>query len=92
MTQTSYELGQRFISNRFSGAIVWKNTKSIEGVLAWARDRRTGEYVRVYEIGQENEWIQGINEGAWTRGNFETIEAAKEMASRAYRYLNRGLI
>ena len=86
---TSYQLGAR---SRFSDAITagicWKNKGGFEGVLAWARDERTGEYVRVYEVGPE-EWVQGEPQ-SWTSGNFATIDSAKKWASTAYRYLNKG--
>lgn len=84
----SYELGQRFTSKKFSGAIVWQNTKSIEGVKAWARDERTAEYVRVYETGP-TEWVDGQPQ-AWSTGNFESVDDAKKWATTAYRWLNKG--
>lgn len=86
---TRYELGARSrFADTITGGIVWKNTKSIEGVLAWARDERTGEYVRVYETGP-TEWVDNQPQ-AWSTGNFETVEAAKEFASKAYRWINKG--
>jgi hypothetical protein len=85
---TSYELGAR---TRFAGptaGIAWKNTKSIEGVLAWARDEQTGESVRGYEVGP-TEWVDNEPQ-AWSAGNFETTETAKKFASKAYRWINKG--
>jgi hypothetical protein len=81
---TSYELGGRFSFPKLTGGIVWKDTKSIEGVLAYARDQQTGEYVLVYEV----EWVDGEPQ-AWSRGNFDNVEMAKHFASKAYRFLNR---
>jgi hypothetical protein len=85
---THYELGARQTFANLTGGIVWKNTKSIEGVKAWARDERTGEYVRVLETGP-TEWVDDEPQ-AWSTGNFETVEAAQKFASMAYRYLNKG--
>jgi hypothetical protein len=84
---TRYELGARHSFPTLTGGIVWKDTKSIEGVLAWARDERTGEYVRVYETGP-TEWVDGEPQ-AWSTGNFESIEDAKKWASTAYRWMNK---
>lgn len=84
---THYELGTRATFSNMTGAILWKNTKSIEGVLAWARDERTGEYVRVYEVAPE-EFVQGEPQ-SYSRGNFETVEDAKRFASKAYRWINK---
>ena len=91
MTRISYELGQRFKSEKFTAPCVWKNTKTIEGVLVWARDERTGEYVRVYEVrpSDPDGWIQGVYEGSYSSGNFETVESARVMAGKAYRWINR---
>ena len=89
MTTTHYELGAR---QKFSAAITnpiaWKNTESVEGVLAWARDEATGEYVRVYENGPTI-WVDNEPQ-AWSTGNFETVDAAQEFASKAYRWINKG--
>lgn len=86
--QVSYDLGGRMKTEKFTSALVWADTKSIEGVKIWARDERNGEYVRVYEVAPD-EFVQHEVQ-SWTRGNFETVEAAKAMAGKAYRYLNRG--
>lgn len=87
-TTTHYELGGRTrFSANVNGSIAWKNKGGIEGILAWARDERTGEYVRVYEHGP-TEWVD--NEPlAWSSGNFETIENAQRFASMAYRWINK---
>lgn len=84
---TGYELGARSRFPSMTGAILWKNTKSIEGVIAFARCNRTGEYVRVYEVAAD-EFVQGEAQ-SWSSGNFETVESAKAAASKAYRWLNR---
>lgn len=84
---TTYELGARSKFANLTGGIVWKNTKSIEGVKAWARDERTGEYVRVYETGP-TEWVDNEPQ-AWSSGNFESVEAAQKWASKAYRWINK---
>ena len=85
---THYELGARQSFASVTGGIVWKNTKSFEGVKAWARDERTGEYIRVYETGP-TEWVDDEPQ-AWSTGNFESVETAQKFASMAYRYINRG--
>lgn len=84
---TSYELGARHTFPTLTAAIAWKNTKSVEGVLAWARDERTGEYVRVYEVGP-TEWVDDEPQ-AWSSGNFESVEDAQNFASKAYRWINK---
>lgn len=88
LTRTSYELGGRVTFPKLTKGIAWKNTKSIEGVLAYARDERTGEYVRVYEVGPE-EWVQGIPQ-SYSSGNFATVETAQRFATKAYNFINRG--
>lgn len=88
-TTTHYELGARAKLANVTAGIVWKNTKSVEGVKAWARDVRTGEYVRVLETGP-TEWVDGEPQ-AWSTGNFETVETAQKFASMAYRYINKGV-
>lgn len=85
---TTYELGARSNFANLTGGIVWKQAGAIEGVKAWARDEKTGEYVRVYETAP-TEWVQDEPQ-AWSTGNFETVETAKKWASVAYRYLNKG--
>lgn len=84
---TSYELGARFQSKKFTGPILWNNKGGVEGVLAYARDEKTGEYVRVYEVGP-TEWVDGEPQ-SWSSGNFENIETAKKYAGKAYRWINR---
>lgn len=88
MATITYELGARSTFPSLTGGVVWKNTKSIEGVKAWARDERTGEYVRVYETAPDI-WVDDEVQ-SWTTGNFESVEDAQKWASAAYRYLNRG--
>lgn len=84
----SYELGASFKFEKLTAPLAWKNTKSIEGVIAYARNERTGEYVRVYEVGPE-EWVDGQPQ-SWSRGNFGNVEDAQKFASKAYRYINKG--
>lgn len=91
MTNTThYELGAvtRFPAT-ITAPLAWKDTKSIEGVKIWARNEKTGAYVRVLETGP-TEWVDDEPQ-AWSSGNFETIEAAKKFAGMAYRYINKGL-
>ncbi len=87
MNTTSYELGARSRFANLTGGIVWKDTKSIEGIKAWARDQKTGEYVRIYEVGP-TEWVDNEPQ-AWSSGNFESVGTAKAFASKAYRWINR---
>jgi hypothetical protein len=86
---TSYELGARYNFQKFTAPIVWNDTKSIEGVIAYARDERSKQYVRVYEVAP-TEWVQGEPQ-SWSRGNFENVESAKVMARKAYKWLNKGM-
>lgn len=85
----SYELGSSQSFPTLTAGIAWKNTNSIEGVKAWARNERTGEYVRVYEVGP-TEWVDNEPQ-AWSSGNFGNTEDAKKFASKAYRWINRGM-
>ena len=91
MANVSYEFGERLKSAKFTAPLVWRNAGPIEGVLVWARDESRGDYVRVYEVGPSDPdgWIQGIYEGSYSRGNFETIESARAMAGKAYRWMNK---
>jgi Na+-transporting NADH:ubiquinone oxidoreductase subunit NqrB len=89
---THYELAGRArltlaSGEPMTGAIVWKNVGGIEGVKAWARDERTGEYVRILETAP-TEWVDNEPQ-TWASGNFETVDAAKKFASMAYRYINK---
>lgn len=88
LTHTHYELGARSTFPGMTGGLVWKDTKSIEGIKIWARDEKTGEYVRVLETAP-TEWVDNEPQ-AWGTGNFESMDAAKKFASMAYRYINRG--
>lgn len=85
---TSYELGEtvRFPAHINSG-ICWNSKNPLEGVKAWARNEKTGEYVRVFEVGP-TEWVDGQPQ-AWSSGNFENVADAQKFASKAYRYINR---
>lgn len=83
-----YELGSRVKFTKVTAAICWKNTGSIGGIIAYARDNRTSEYVRVYEVMPE-EFVQGEPQ-SFSRGNFEDVETAKQFASMAYRWINKG--
>jgi hypothetical protein len=86
---TTYTLGRRSrFSAKLTSAIAMTDTKSIEGVKAWARDEETGEYVRVFEY-QPEEFVQGEPQSA-SEGNFETIEDARKWAQKAYRWINKG--
>jgi hypothetical protein len=86
-THTHYQLGARSNFASLTGGIVWKKGDAIEGVKAWARDEKTGEYVRVLETGP-TEWVDNEPQ-AWSSGNFETVDDARKFASMAYRYINK---
>lgn len=83
----TYELGGRSKFPKMTGGIAWRVSGIIEGVLAWARDEATGEYVRVYEVSPD-EWVDGEPQ-SWSSGNFGSVQDAKRVASKAYRWLNR---
>lgn len=82
-----YELGGRSTFSKVKGQICWKDEGPIGGVAAWARDERTGDFVRVLEVFEE-EFVQGEPQ-SWSSGNFDSVEDAKKFASKAYRYLNK---
>lgn len=88
-THISYELGGRVqIANAAAPIVIrWNAANPIEGIKAFARDERNGDYVRVYEVGP-TEWVQNEPQ-AWSAGNFETKESARHFASKAYRWINR---
>ena len=86
-SQISYQLGGRCKCPEQTSPILWNDTKSIKGVLAFAKDEKTQEYVQVYESGP-TQWVDGEPQ-AWSSGNFETVEAAKYWASQAYKWLNK---
>ncbi|OKP79788.1 hypothetical protein BTE77_06775 [Ensifer adhaerens] len=86
---THYELaGRAKFAPHITAPLAWTDTKSIEGVKIWARDERTGEYVRVLETAPTI-WVDNEPQ-AWSSGNFETVEEAKKFAGMAYRYINKG--
>lgn len=89
LTHTHYELGGRTNLDA-TGAIVirWNAQNPIEGIKAFARDERSGEYVRVYEVGP-TEWVDNQPQ-AWSSGNFESKDSARHFASKAYRWINKG--
>jgi hypothetical protein len=64
------------------------NTKNAYvGFRAFAR-RPEGDYVEVLEYAQEQMWVDGTNEGAWSASTYETSDQAFRDAYRAYRWLN----
>ena len=83
----SYSLGARRSFNK-TGAILWVDTKSIEGIKVWVRDEKSATYIRVYEVALE-EWVQGEPQSS-SQGNFGDLETAKKYGSKAYRYVNKG--
>lgn len=83
-----YALGGRSKFTKVTGAIAWKTLEGIGGIVAYARDNRTGEYVRVYEV-QPEEFVQGEAQ-SFSQGNFEDLETAKNLAKMAYRFINKG--
>jgi len=88
-TTTHYELAGRVtFAAHIKAPLAWKDTKSIEGVKIWARDERTGEYVRVLETGP-TQWVDNEPQ-AWSSGNFGNVDDAKKFAGMAYRYINKG--
>jgi hypothetical protein len=84
---TSYTLGSSHNFPSCSKAIVWANKGGIEGIKMYARNEKTGQYVRVYEVGP-TEWVDNEPQ-AWSTGNFEDLETAKKFGHKAYRFLNR---
>jgi hypothetical protein len=85
-----YALGGRSKFTKLTAAIAWSKPSSnpLIGIAAYARDERTGEYVRVYEVMPE-EFVQGEPQ-SWSQGAFEDVETAKHCAWMAYRYINKG--
>lgn len=84
----SYELGASYkLDAKFTAGLVWKDTNSIEGVRMYVRNEKTGEYVRIYEVGPD-QWVDGQPQ-SWSRGNFGSVKTAREFGSKAYRYINR---
>lgn len=86
-SQISYQLGAKYKCEEQSSPILVNDTKSIKGVLAFARDEKSQEYVRVYEVGPTI-FVDGEPQ-AWSSGNFESVEDAKYWASQAYKWINK---
>lgn len=86
---TSYELGPRTKIEWAKGPLVVSRNKAypIMGISLFARDEATGEYVQVFEVGP-TEWVDNEPQ-AWSRGNFETMQAAQHFGTKAYRWINR---
>lgn len=88
MANVHYTLGGTVkLAAGVTAELAWKVGNAVEGVTIYARNERTGEYVRVLEHGA-TEWVDGEPQ-AWSAGNFENLETAKKFASMAYRYINR---
>lgn len=86
----AYELGGTFNYDHWTMPIVTIDTKNVyTGFRAFARNEATGDYREVFELYQESQYVQGVNQGAWFRSTHETREAAKKFASQAYRWMNK---
>jgi hypothetical protein len=86
----AYELGSVVkFSSAFTAPIGIKNpANAYDGFRAYAR-RKDGKYQEVLSVWQESGWVQGINEGAFNSGPFDTKEEAAKAAKKAHQYLNR---
>jgi len=81
-----YTLGNR-ANLAFTAPFAWKDTKSIEGVIAYVRDESTGQYVRVYDYADE-QYVQGVAQ-SYSWGNFGSVEEAKIAMKSAYNWINK---
>lgn len=85
----AYELGETYTNQGWTSQIAVVNTGNpYVGYRAFARNK-DGDYNEVFDLGQEQLWVDGTNQGAWTRGTHETRESAIDKASAAYRWLNK---
>jgi hypothetical protein len=85
-----YTLGGTHNSKLTGKLIVQAPRNAIEGWRAFARIEKTGKYREVFGLSQEdNTWIQGVNEGFWFHHTHDSREQAIELASRAYRWINK---
>ena len=88
----AYELGGTFRYDHWTMPIVTIDTKNAyTGFRAFARDEATGDYREVFELYQESQFVQGVNQGFWNRCTHENRDDAKHFASVAYRAMNKGV-
>jgi hypothetical protein len=86
----AYILGNTFKSDKYTKAVVVLNTGNpYVGFRAFARNEATDRYTEVLEYAQEQMWVDGTNEGAWSASTFETSKDAFEMAWKAHRHINK---
>lgn len=88
----SYQLGGEFTFNKLTSAdkVATLNTKhALTGFRAFARNNRTGKYREVLGVSQEQEWVDGTNEGFWFHHTHDSKETASKLAWKAYRWLNK---
>jgi hypothetical protein len=86
----AYELGGTFNYDHWTMPIVTIDTKNpYTGFRAFARNEKTGDYREVFELAQEKLYVQGVNQGMWTRSTHETRDIAWDYASKAYRFMNK---
>ena len=87
---THYELGAREIIENTTSPIITRTDKEnpIMGIKVYVRDEKAGDYVRIYETAPTI-WVDDEPQ-AWSSGNFETMESARHLGTKAYRYINQG--
>ncbi|AGR47863.1 hypothetical protein PHIM7_161 [Sinorhizobium phage phiM7] len=88
----AYELGGTFNYDHWTMPIVTIDTKNVyTGFRAFARNEATGDYREVFQLVQEQLFVQGVNQGACYRATHDTREEAKKFASQAYYRMNKGV-
>lgn len=90
----TYQLGGEFNFKTVNGEIVIRKPKDAQeacfvGFRAFARNNKTGTYREVFGLSQEQEWVDGTNEGFWFHHTHDSRENAVKLASKAYRWLNK---
>lgn len=89
MTTTHYELGAREIIEGTTSPIIVRTDKTnpLMGIRVYVRDEKAGDYVRIYETAA-TVWVDDEPQ-AWASGNFETMESARHLGTKAYHWINR---
>lgn len=84
-----YQLGGTFKFKSESKVGVIDSKDAILGVRAFCRDEKTGMYREVLGCSQEQEWVDGTNEGGWFHHTWDGKDEAFKQAWKAYRWLNK---
>jgi hypothetical protein len=86
----TYQISQTEIALKATGKVLSVAPKSAyDGWNVYVRNEKTGSYRKVFGLSQENEYVQGENQGGWFHHSFDSREDAAKFGWKAYRWLNR---